>query len=175
MTEILSAAVLPSILFLTALIVLFSHKPSFDAFLSGAGDGVRSAAGLLPSLCALIVAVEMLFASGFAEFAAQALSGVLGAVGIPSEIVPLLITRPISGSASTAAYTELLDVYGPDAPAVLVASVIMGSSDTVIYVISVYFSSIGIKKTRHAMPAAFLTMIFCIFFSSFICRLFFGA
>lgn len=174
MTEMVSAAVLPSILFLAALIILFSDKPSFDAFLSGASDGLTTAAGLLPSLCALIVAVEMLFASGFADFAASALSGVLGAVGIPSEIVPLLITRPISGSASTAAYTELLDVYGPDAFAVLVASVIMGSSDTVIYVISVYFSAIGIKKTRHALPAAFLTMIFCIFFSSFICRLFFG-
>lgn len=116
----------------------------------------------------------MLFASGFAEFAAKALSGVLGAVGIPSEIVPLLITRPISGSASTAAYTGLLDTYGPDSMAVLIASVIMGSSDTVIYVISVYFSSVGIRKTRHAMPAAILTMIFCIFFSSFICRFFFG-
>lgn len=170
----IGASVLPAVLFLTALVVLFSHRASFDAFLSGASDGVRSAVGLLPSLCALIVAVEMLFASGFAEFAVDALSGVLGAVGIPSEITPLLITRPISGSASTAAYTELLDVYGPDSMAVLIASVIMGSSDTVIYVISVYFSSVGIKKTRHAMIAAFLTMIFSIFFSSFICRLFFG-
>ena len=174
MTETISAAVLPSILFLTALIALFSDKNSFDSFLSGAADGMKSAAGLLPSLCALIVAVEMLFASGFAEFLSGALSGVLGAVGIPSEIVPLLITRPISGSASTAAYTELLDKYGPDSMAVLIASVIMGSSDTVIYVISVYFSSVGITTTRHAMAAALLTMIFSIFLSSIVCRLFFG-
>ncbi len=173
MTEAVSAAVLPSILFLTALVVLFSDKSSFDFFLSGAADGVRSAVGLLPSLCALIVAVEMLFASGFAEFAADALSGILGAVGLPSEIVPLLITRPISGSASTAAYTELIDKYGPDSMAVLIASVIMGSSDTVIYVISVYFSAVNIKKTRHAMAAALLTMLFSIFLSSVICRLFF--
>lgn len=173
MTETVSAAVLPSILFLTALVVLFSDKGSFDSFLSGAADGVRSAIGLLPSLCALIVAVEMLFASGFAEFAADALFSILGAVGLPSEIVPLLITRPISGSASTAAYTELIDQYGPDSMAVLIASVIMGSSDTVIYVISVYFSAINIKRTRHAMAAALLTMLFSIFLSSVICRLFF--
>lgn len=174
MTETISAAVLPSILFLAALVVLFSHKPTFDAFLSGAADGLSATARLLPSLCALIVAVEMLFASGFADFAADVLSGVTDRVGIPSEIVPLLITRPISGSASTAAYSEMLTEYGPDSYAVLLASVIMGSSDTLIYVLSVYFSAAGVKNTRHAVPAAVLTMIFCIFFSSFVCRRFWG-
>ncbi len=174
MTEAISSAVLPVVLFVTALSVLATDSGTFDAFLSGASEGMGTAVKLLPSLCALIVAVEMLFASGFSEFAAEALSGVCGAVGLPSEIMPLLITRPISGSASTAAYTELLDLLGPDSPAVLAASVIMGSSDTVIYVISVYFSSAGIKKTRYALPVAFATMIFCILFSSFICRVFFG-
>lgn len=174
MTGAVPAAVLPSILFLAALVVLFSHKPAFDAFLSGASDGLATTARLLPSLCALIVAVEMLFASGFADFAADALSGVMNAVGIPSETVPLLITRPISGSASTAAYSEMLAEYGPDSYAVLLASVIMGSSDTLVYVLSVYFSAAGVKNTRHAVPAAVLTMLFCIFFSSFICRRFFG-
>ncbi len=172
-TEALSSAVLPFVLFSVAVCVLVTDRRTFDSFLSGAGDGIKTAAGLLPSLCALVVAVEMLFASGFAEFAADSLSGVLSHLGIPSEIVPLLITRPVSGSASTAAYTELLDVFGPDSPAALAASVIMGSSDTVIYVVSVYFSSVGITKTRHALPAAFATMLFCILFSCFICRRFF--
>lgn len=173
MTELLSASILPAILFLTALIVLFSDKSAFDAFLSGASDGVRSAAGLLPSLCALIVAVEMLFASGFADFAAEALSPVFGALGMPSELLPLLVTRPISGSASTAVYTGLLEKYGPDSMTALIASVIMGSSDTAIYVISVYFSSINIKRTRHALAASLLTMLVTIALSAVLCKIFF--
>ena len=170
MINTISSAVLPAILFLVALITLRSDRGAFDAFLDGASGGIRTAAGLLPSLCALIVATSMLFASGLADAIAYALSDLFNVIGLPSGITPLLITRPISGSASTAAYTELLEKYGADSSASTLASVIMGSSDTVIYVISVYFASAGVKRTRHAMPVAFAAMIFCILFASFICR-----
>ena len=167
------SAILPSILFICALAILRSDKGAFDAFLDGAADGMRTTAKLLPSLCALIVATSMLFASGLADDIASSLSGVFGAVGLPSEITPLLLTRPISGSASMASFSELLSRCGPDSGASLVASVIMGSSDTVIYVLSVYFSSVNVKRTRHAFPVALIAMIFCIFASSLVCRLFF--
>lgn len=167
--------VLPSILFIAALAALRSDASAFDAFLDGAGEGLRTTAKLLPSLCALIVATSMMFASGLADALAELLSGAFAALGLPSAITPLLITRPISGSASTAAYTELISHSGPDSFVSFLASVIMGSSDTVVYVVSVYFSSVGIKRTRHAMPAAFAVMIFCILFSAFICRIFYKA
>lgn len=173
MIEHISSAVLPIVMLLVSLVILSSKKPLFDSFLSGAGDGAVTAAKLLPSLCALIVSVEMLFASGVADAAASLISDFTSIFGIPSEILPLLLTRPVSGSASSATFSELLSVYGADSYAASVASVIMGSSDTMIYIMSVYFSSVGIKKTRHALPAAFLVMIFCIVFSCFICRIWF--
>ncbi len=173
MIENIASATLPLVMLLVSLVILSSKKPLFDSFLSGAGEGAVTAAKLLPALCALIVSVQMLFASGIADAVAELLSGFTEKIGIPSEILPLLLTRPVSGSASSATFSELLSVYGADSFAAAVASVIMGSSDTMIYIMSVYFSSVGIKKTRHALPAAFLVMIFCILFSSYICRLWF--
>jgi len=119
----------------------------------------------------LMVAVAMLNASGAVDFAAKLLSPIADITGLPTELLPLLLTRPFSGSASTAGYTTLLNQVGPDSLAGLCASVIFGSSDTVVYIISVYFSSVGIKHSRHAFPIAFAVMLFCIFFSCFLCRL----
>jgi spore maturation protein B len=118
-----------------------------------------------------MVAVAMLNASGAVEFAARLLSPPADAVGVPADLLPLLLTRPFSGSASTAGFAALLERLGPDSFTGLCASVIFGSSDTVVYIISVYFSSVGIKQTRHAFPTAFAVMLFCIFFSCFLCRL----
>lgn len=168
MIELVSSSVLPLVMLLVSLVILSSKKPLFDSFLSGAGEGAVTAAKLLPALCALIVSVEMLFASGIPDALTELLSGAAEHLGIPLEILPLLITRPVSGAASSATFSELLEEYGPDSAAALAASVIMGSSDTIVYIISVYFSSVGIKKTRHALPAAFLVMLFSILFSCFI-------
>ena len=94
--------------------------------------------------------------------------------GIPADILPLILTRPVSGSASTAAYAKLLEECGPDSAAAVCASIIMGSSDTMIYVISVYFSkAAGVRSTRHAFPVATIVMIFCILLSCVLFRLMF--
>ena len=101
-------------------------------------------------------------------------------MGIPAELIPLLLTRPVSGSASTAAYASLLDRYGPDSFVCLCASVLMGSSDTLIYILSVYFSGTaitpggGVRKTRHAFPVAILVMLLCVYLSCAVTRLFFS-
>jgi spore maturation protein B len=91
-------------------------------------------------------------------------------LGVPSELLPLLLSRPFSGSAATASYAALLDTLGADSFAAACASVIMGSSDTAVYVVTVYFSSIGIKKTRYALPVSLALMLFCVFFGCFLCR-----
>ena len=88
-------------------------------------------------------------------------------------MLPLLLTRPFSGSASTAAYTELLERVGADSLAGLAASVIYATSDTVVYVVAVYFSAVGIRRARTALPAALAVMLFCTFFSCFLCRVWF--
>ncbi len=173
MIETLSTLAMPLVVVAVGLLFLFGKRNYFDAFLKGAEEGLRTAVHLLPTLTALVVAISMLNASGFVELLSGALSPFAQCIGIPSELLPLLLTRPFSGSASTAAYNALLSRVGADSLAGLCASVIFGSSDTVVYIISVYFSSIGVRRTRWAFPCAFAVMLFCIFFSCFFCRLWF--
>lgn len=170
----ISASVIPIVMFSVALIILSSNKPHFDAFFVGAAEGAKTCAKLLPALCALLVAIEMLFASGAIDVVGKYLSDFTEAVGIPSGMLPLMLTRPVSGAASAATYSELLKEYGADSYTGLCASILMGSSDTVIYILSVYFSAAGVKRTRYAFAAAFIVMLFSIFFSAYLCRLFFG-
>lgn len=171
--ESIAALAIPLIVALVGLLMLAGRGNGFDAFVTGASSGLQSAVKLLPTLTALIVAVRMFSACGVVEWLTRLGAPLFDAIGVPAEILPLLITRPISGSASTATYSELLSAYGADSFPALCASVIMGSSDTLVYVISVYFSSVGLSRSRHAYPCATAVMLFCIFFSCLVCRIWF--
>ena len=174
MSEYISSLIIPLVLALTGLFMAFGKKDYFESFLEGAREGFSTAIKLLPTLVALVVAIRMLTSSGALEVVSDLLSGISGVLGIPTELLPLLLTRPFSGSASLAGFSALLEECGADSFAALLAAVIMGSSDTLVYVISVYFSSVGIKKTRHAFPVAIASMLFCIIFSCFICKMWFN-
>ena len=154
-------------------LILLRGKVGFEVFTAGAREGLQTALHLVPTLVALVVAIRMLNACGLLAWLGNWLAPLCRRIGLPTEILPLLVTRPFSGSAATAAYSQLLADAGPDSFAALCASVIMGSSDTVVYIISVYMSSLGLKKSRHAYPCALLVMLFCIFFSCVVCRLWF--
>ncbi len=180
MTETLSALLLPLVLVGAALPMLFRRRDYFSVFTAGAKEGAATALRLFPTMVALTVALSMFQASGAVAFLARHLSGAAGVLGLPSEILPLIVTRPVSGSASTAAFVTLLDTVGADSFPAFLASVVMGSSDTLIYVLSVYFSGTAIggnppvKHTRHAFPLAALTALFGLFLAAFVSRLFFG-
>lgn len=180
MTEILSGAVMPLVLLLSAIPMLSRRQDFFSHFLAGAREGMESAGRLLPTMVALVTALSMLRASGAVELVTAALSGAAGALGIPAEILPLVVTRPVSGSASTAAFADLLAAVGADSFPAFAASVMMGSSDTMIYIITVYFSGTAVggrpplRHTRHAFPAAAAAMLLCLFLSAAVSRLFFG-
>ncbi len=167
----LSSLAMPLIVSAVGIVMLFGKKNYFDAFTKGATEGLKTAIRLLPTLSALLVAISMLQASGAVDRLSAWLSPAAGKIGIPAELLPLLLTRPFSGSASAATLSELLASVGADSLAGLCASVIFGASDTVVYVISVYCSSVGIRRTRWAFPCAFVVMLFCIFFSCFLCRI----
>ena len=171
MTEYISSLAIPAVVCAAAAIILFGKKGYFESFTEGAKEGLRTAVGLLPTLVALVIAIKLLGASGLPDLIAEAASPVADRIGVPSELLPLLTTRIFSGSASNAAYASLLEKYGPDSFVSLCASVIMGSSDTMLYVISVYFSAVGIKKSRYALPCAVAVMVFCVFFSCMVCRI----
>lgn len=173
MIERISALAIPAVICIAAMLMLFGKKDYFSLFTAGAKEGLRTAASILPTLIALMIAINMLNASGILDAISNALSPLAERVGIPTEILPLLVTRPVSGGASTAAYSALLERYGADSFPALCASVIMGSTDTMLYVICLYFSSVGIRKTRYAIPTAVAVMIFSVFFSCLICRIWF--
>lgn len=170
--QYVSSLILPIILLCVAVIFL-TDKHSTQAFLDGAKNGLRVAVSLLPTLVLLLSAIGVFTSCGAVDDICSAISPFAEKIGLPSEILPLLILRPVSGSGSLAMASELFRSCSPDSLASLTACVIMGSSDTMLYVISVYYSSVGVKRMRHTFLCAFLTMIFCIFISSFICRIFF--
>ena len=165
-----TAYLIPLLMGAIGVCMLFGKRPYFEDFVTGARSGLETAVRLCPTLVALLVAVGMLRASGALETVGAWLAAPLGMLGVPSELLPLLLTRPFSGSAATASFSALLDEVGADSLAGLCASVIMGSSDTVVYVITLYFSSVGVKKTRYALPVALLISLFCTFFCCFLCR-----
>lgn len=171
--ELISSFIVPCIILFVAVIILIGKKDYFSSFLVGAKDGIISACKLLPTLCALIVAVTMFSASGMSDFLAKHLSPLCEVLKIPVDIFPLVLTRPLSGGASIATYEEILSKCGVDSYEGLCASLIMASSDTVVYVIGVYFSTSGIKKTRYALPCALFISTVCIFLSCIIARIFF--
>ncbi len=169
----LMAGAIPLVILAVALILLFSKTDLFSEFLEGCRDGMKVSVDILPSLVLLICAVSMFRASGALEAVCDAFSPALGAFGLPSELVPVIITRPISGSAATAVVKELFEVSGPDSFAGRAASVLMGSSDTIIYTLSMYFAYTKTKRTRHALPCSFIIMFFCVITSCAITRIFF--
>ncbi len=128
----------------------------YDCFVEGAKDGLQSMVGIVAPLIGLMVAIQMFRASGALELLATALAPVLNAVGLPADVLPLALLRPISGSASTAIVTDIFQNLGPDSAAGKIASVMMGSTETTFYTVAVYFGSVGIKNTRHTIAAALL-------------------
>ncbi len=171
----ISHALLAAILAAAAVSILIIRKKNlFDSFLAGAKDGLDTSVRLLPTLVALLTAVAMLNASGLPDLLSDAMAPVFDTLGIPSALVPLILTRPVSGSASTAVVNGLYAQYGADSFVGMCASVILGSSDTVIYIAGVYYGAVHIRRTRHTLPAAFLTMLFSIFISCLTVRLLFS-
>ncbi|MBE6571487.1 MAG: spore maturation protein [Ruminococcaceae bacterium] len=166
-----AAFFLPSVFLCGAVIMFFSKKDTLSLFLSGCREGAKLTYDLLPTLILLIVAVKMFSASGGMAALCHAASPICKALGIPPELLPVATIRPISGSGATAAITELFSVHGPDSAAGIAASVLMGSSDTILYTLSVYFAHIKAKRTGYALPVSFAVMIFCLVFSCFIAKM----
>lgn len=171
--EILSSLIIPIVLLVAAMTILFGKSDYFSCFLSGIKDGALSALKLFPTLCALVVGVSVFSSSGVCDFLTTLLAPICDLLKIPPELFPLIITRPLSGGASLATFEEILSKCGVDSYEALCASLIMASSDTVIYVISVYFSTTKVKKTKYALPCALFVSVFCVFLSCIVARIFF--
>ena len=148
--------IVPLVLAVTAVAALGKHEKSYDILMDGAREGFQMLLTIAPALVVLLSAVGMLRASGALEACSVVLSPALEFVGIPPETVLLMLVRPISGSAALAIGAELIAQYGVDSLIGRTAAVMLGSTETTFYTISVYFGSWGISKTRYAVPAALI-------------------
>lgn len=144
----------PLLLLGVSLVTLYKKENTYDLLLQGGAEGLRLMASILPALVVLLTAVHMLKASGAIELLSSLLAPVFQFLGIPPETAMLVLIRPFSGSAALAVGADLMAEYGPDSLIGRTAAVMLGSTETTFYTISVYFGAAGIKKTRYAIPAA---------------------
>lgn len=154
--EKITSFILPVI---TAAIVIFGLAKGlkvFDCFVAGAKKGFDSAVKLLAPLMGLVVGVTMLRQSGALGVITKMLMPLANLTGIPADVLPLTVLSPISGSGSLTMFEQILKNFGPDSPEGRIASVIMGSTETTFYAVTVYYGSVGIRKSGCTVPAALL-------------------
>ena len=130
----------------------------FAAFRTGAARGLTAAGEILPSLIALVTAVAMLRASGALELLCTVFAPAAERLGLPGELLPMALLRPVSGSGALALFEDILTRFGPDSFIGRTASVLMGSTETTFYTIALYFGATKVRNTRHCLPAALLAV-----------------
>ncbi len=145
----------------------------FNAFVAGAKEGLKTLFNILPALVGLIAAITMFRSSGALQFLTSLLSPVTKLINIPSEIMPLALLRPVSGSGSLALLNDLLKTAGPDSMVGRIASVIMSSTETTFYTLAVYYGSVKIRHSRYTVPAALAADFTGMLASTYICYLFY--
>ena len=163
----------PVTIFLIIAFGLIRGVPLFDTFIAGAKEGFSSSISILPSLVGLMMAVAMLNASGALDILSSLLAPVAYFLGLPQQVMPLALIKPVSGSGATAILAQIFQTNGTESFAGRVASVMSGSTETTFYAIAVYYGSVGIKKTRHTIPAALTADLTACILSALAVRLFF--
>ena len=142
----------------------------YTAFVKGARQGLGTAIKVLPYMIAMMMAIALFRAGGMLALVEKAVQPVLQAVGAPEEVGPLFLLQPLSGSAALSMLADIYARVGPDSFAGQVASVMMGSSETVFYTVAIYFASVGVERTRHTIPVALLASVVGLIASVWVCR-----
>ncbi len=166
----LSTIAVPMVILLIIVYGLIEKNKVYDTFLEGAKEGVQVVVNIFPTLIGIFLAVGALRSSGIIELIVNIIKPIIQILQIPAEIMPLALLRPISGSASMAVATDIISQYGVDSTIGLIASTIMGSTETTFYTIALYTSAVGIKKIRFVLVAALIADITGMLISVAICR-----
>lgn len=171
--NVLSIWLLPCIVTIILAHGLIKKVPCYEAFISGAKEGLFVAIKILPYLVAIIVSVAMFRASGAIEILSGLLSGPLNALNVPIDTLPIMVTRSMSGSATLGLLSDVVTNTGADSYASKLSAVIVGSSETTFYVLAVYFGAVGIKKIKYALIVGLLADLFGIITAVCISKYFF--
>lgn len=153
---IISQFAIPVFLLFTVLYGVFKKVRVYDSFVGGAREGLAVIVKIFPYLLAIFVAVKAFQASGAFDILRQALSGSFTALGIPPEVLPVAIIKPLSGSASTAVFTDIVRTTGPDSLASRISAVIIGSAETTFFVLAVYLGAVNIRRTKYLVPVCLI-------------------
>lgn len=173
MSDILSVFSIFFLPLLITVILLYGIKkktPIYDVFIEGAKEGLKTCVDILPFIIGIFIAIEALTSSGAMDFIEKISQPVFGLLGIPEDLISLIFLRPVSGSGSLVVAEKIMEEVGPDSFAGRSAAVMVGSCETIFYVLALYFGVTSVKKMRHAFVAGLIGYIAGIFASVYICK-----
>lgn len=165
-----SNIIIPLVIFYVVATGIANKVNVYDEFLTGAKDGMKTVVGILPTMIGLMIAVGILRASGFLDFLGQLLSRIFSSASIPAPLIPVILVKMFSSSAATGLVLDIFKTYGPDSHIGFLTSIIMSSTETIFYTMSVYFLAAKVKKTRYTLPGALFATLAGIIASFWIVR-----
>ncbi|MDQ0088159.1 spore maturation protein B [Paenibacillus anaericanus] len=172
--NVLSAWAVPVMIAFIPLYAYLKRVPVYESFVDGAKDGFSTAIGIIPHLVGMMVAISVFRASGALDFFVGWMTPLLESLRVPPEVLPLGILRPLTGTGSLAFTTDLIKTYGPDSMIGRIASTVQGSTDTTLYVLTVYFGAVGIKNGRYALKVGLFSDIVGFIAAICVCLLMFS-
>ncbi|WP_066327372.1 spore maturation protein [Anoxybacteroides amylolyticum] len=170
----ISLWLIPTVIGFILLYGTWKRVPTYESFVEGGKEGIQIAFSIIPYLVGMLVSVSIFRASGALDYLMRGIKPLVEAIGMPPEVVPLAIVRTISGTAALGMTTDLIATYGPDSFIGRLASTIQGSTETTLYVLTVYFGAVGIKKMGDALKVGVLADILSFIISFFIVLFVFG-
>lgn len=173
-TQTLSTFAIPALILFVVAYGAIKKIKIYEAFVEGAKEGFNIGVRIIPFLVAMLVAIGIFRAGGAMDILTTLLSPITSLIGMPAETVPMAFMRPLSGSGALGVMSEIIKTHGPDSLIGRMVSVMMGSGETTFYVLAVYFGSVSVSKTRHAVPAGIIADIAGILASVWLVNLIFG-
>ncbi|MFT9494290.1 spore maturation protein [Anaerosolibacter sp.] len=171
--NIVSIMIIPILITMILLHGFIKKVNIYEAFVEGAGEGFKTAVRIMPYMIAIFLAIGIFRESGALSLFTKVLSPITKVLGIPREVVPLVIMRPISGSGALGIVRDIIHTYGADSFIGRVASTMMGSAETIFYTMAVYFGAVAIRNTRHTLSAALISHLAAVIASVVICSILF--
>lgn len=168
MFQYLTKSIIPIIVIIIITYGMFKGRKVYEWFIEGAKDGLKVCLNIFPYLLAMIIAVNIFREAKLLDILNNMIAPIGELIGLPKEVIPLVLVKPLSGSGAVGILTDILKTYGPDTTIGLISSVIMGTTETIFYTITVYFGAVQIKKIRHTLWAAILADITAIIAAIFL-------
>ena len=169
-----SLYIIPVFFIIIVFVGLYKGVDVFETFIQGARNGIPTVFRIIPPLVGLMVAIGVFRASGALDLLVYAVKPLFSFIGVPEGVIPLALLRPVSGSASLAMMSDIIQSHGPDSMTGRIASTVMGSTETTFYTLTVYFGAVGTKDTRYTLAAALLADTAGIIFSVWVCTILYG-